>query len=84
MRGPINAWRAEMNRNISNSCPSCEPEVAKTVLHRFWHCHRAVKAWEYAFKFLYSFNKRPASEGGTLKALSVEQSLSNKELPEGV
>lgn len=83
MRGPINAWRAEMNRNISNSCPSCEPEVAKTVLHRFWHCHRAVKAWEYAFKFLYSF-KRPASEADTLKALSVEQSLSNKELPKGV
>jgi hypothetical protein len=41
----INVWRARINRNLDRSCPVCPKRSEESVLHRFWECHLAQRAW---------------------------------------
>ena len=43
----MNAWRGVISQEIDQSCAVCLKGSKETVLHRFWECLAAQKAWRW-------------------------------------
>ena len=41
----VNVWRGAISKEIDQSCPVCLKGIRETVMHTFWECEVAQKAW---------------------------------------
>lgn len=41
----VNAWRDMFIKDIDNTCHMCMADIMKTIIHRFWDCRIALRAW---------------------------------------
>ena len=41
----VNVWRGAISKEIDQSCPVCLKGIRETVMHTFWECEAAQKAW---------------------------------------
>ena len=48
----VNAWRSVINIDIVQDCAVCRTGARETVLHCFWECDVAKKAWAWGFKII--------------------------------
>jgi hypothetical protein len=42
----VNTWRAKVDNSINQTCPLCS-NGEESMLHKFWECCHAQRAWEY-------------------------------------
>lgn len=47
-----NAWRGRIDGNIDQCCRVCLRDARETVLHMFWECLSAAKAWNWGIYIL--------------------------------
>jgi hypothetical protein len=76
----INVWHAKINKDIAMMCPFCNLEALKSLIHRFWDCHKAKMAWEWAFTILHRLHN-PRQNEIRRKAFDIKQCLFTKKLP---
>ena len=43
----VNAWRGAISQEVDQSCPVCLRGIRETVMHGFWECLAAQKAWKW-------------------------------------
>ena len=43
----INSWRGAIAQEIDQSCLICLRGIRETVMHRFWECSAAQRAWSW-------------------------------------
>ena len=48
----VNAWRSVISQEIDQSCPVCLRGIRETVMHGFWECPAAQKAWKWCEKII--------------------------------
>lgn len=48
----VNVWRARINRNLNHNCPVCPRRSEESVLHQFWECHSAQRAWHWGIHLM--------------------------------
>lgn len=41
----VNHWRGRFNNTVDIRCPVCPRRSEESVLHRFWECCSAQRAW---------------------------------------
>ena len=41
----VNAWKGAISQEVDQSCPVCLKGIRETVMHRFWECEAAQRAW---------------------------------------
>lgn len=44
----VNDWRGRVNGIVDRNCHVCDTGACESVLHRFWECPQAQKAWLWA------------------------------------
>jgi hypothetical protein len=48
----VNMWRGRINQQIDTSCPVCPRRSEESVLHRFWECLSAQRAWQWGIHIM--------------------------------
>ncbi len=59
----VNAWKAQMWKDIDVSCPMCDLETPETLIHKFDDCPRAKMAWTWAANIIYILKHPPNIDG---------------------
>ena len=57
----VNAWRGAISQEVDQSCPVCLRGTKETVMHGFWECPAAQKAWKWCEAIINHLS--PAGEG---------------------
>lgn len=50
----VNKWRETINCAIDPRCPVCPRRAEESVLHRFWECQSAQRAWQWGIHIMNS------------------------------
>ena len=43
----VNVWRGVVSPEIDQNCPVCLRGIRETIMHRFWECLAAQRAWKW-------------------------------------
>ena len=43
----VNMWRGVVSPEIDQNCPVCLRGIRETIMHRFWECPAAQRAWKW-------------------------------------
>lgn len=59
----VNFWRGRYDATVDISCAVCTGRPDESVLHRFWGCVSAQRAWEWAMHILNTLVHGKEAEG---------------------
>lgn len=76
----VNQWRNQSHPPTSALCTCCNHNEAETILHCFFECGAAQKAWDIGFSILYHAGKVPV-DGVSWTRLTWTQCLIGGQLP---
>lgn len=48
----VNHWRGRIDGSVDIRCPVCPRQSEESVLHRFWECLSAQRAWQWAIHIM--------------------------------
>jgi len=76
----VNAWRGQINHTIDTSCPVCSTQSHESVLHRFWECKSAQRAWQWGIHIMNALITHKDAKG-PWRPLTWKQGIFSDHIP---
>lgn len=79
----VNDWRDRIDGTINRNCSVCDTGARESVLHRYWECPQAQKAWLWATHVLNKLTlTTPAGAWrGPWRSFHWKQALFSQRIP---
>ena len=59
----VNAWRVMFIEAIDNTCHMCMVDILETIIHKFWDCRIALRAWDHSTSIVNTMKVNPGHKG---------------------